>query len=104
MAASGLSQNERLCSRWRGVPGTLSGIPLHKLMLRSCSRIGALVLSLCVAGGCTGRHSMTHREVGRGEALTPAEAYPLRRTRDTEVLIHADLLLDERRVGGFEIG
>ena len=76
MVASGLSQNERLCSRWRGVPGTLSGIPLHKLMLRSCStRIGALVLSLCVAGGCTGRHSMTHREVGRGEALTPAVSW-----------------------------
>ena len=45
-------------------------------MLRSCStRIGALILSLCVAGGCTGRHSMAPREVAPGEALTPAVSW-----------------------------
>jgi endonuclease/exonuclease/phosphatase family metal-dependent hydrolase len=45
-------------------------------MLRSCStRIGALILSLCVAGGCTGGHSMARREAAPGEVPTPAVSW-----------------------------
>lgn len=45
-------------------------------MLSSCSsRIGAFVVSLCLAAGCTGRHSMTRREVAPGEAVTPAVSW-----------------------------
>ena len=72
----GPQPEQRLWSPRIGVPATLSGIPLHTLMLSSCSsRIGAFVVSLCLAAGCTGRHSMTRREVAPGEAVTPAVSW-----------------------------
>jgi endonuclease/exonuclease/phosphatase family metal-dependent hydrolase len=56
---------------------TLSGIPLHTLMLpRSCSTpIAALALGLCLASGCAGNHSMARRDIATGEAATPAVSW-----------------------------
>jgi endonuclease/exonuclease/phosphatase family metal-dependent hydrolase len=43
---------------------TLSGIPLHKLMVsRSSAALATLALSLSLATSCTGNHSMARREV-----------------------------------------
>jgi endonuclease/exonuclease/phosphatase family metal-dependent hydrolase len=43
------------------------------MLPRSCSTpLAPLTLSLCVASGCIGSHSMARREIGTGEAATPA--------------------------------
>jgi endonuclease/exonuclease/phosphatase family metal-dependent hydrolase len=66
-----------LWSRSSGAAATLSGIPLHRLMV-SKSRSGlicALALGLSLVSGCTGGHSMARGEVAGTGATLPAVAW-----------------------------
>ena len=52
---------------------TLSGIPLHKLMVsRSSAAVAALAVSLSLVTSCTGNHSMARHEVAATGPALPA--------------------------------